>query len=159
MTLLISLLIIGFFLIFVEMIIPGMIVGLIGVGCLIGAIFVSFMQFGIHAGLTVLLIEIVFGFILFFLWSKYFFKTKIGSRLVLQRSLDNPPQTHEELLGKIGKSLTPLRPSGTAEINGKKFDVLSQGKLIEVGTDLEVVSVKNNIVFVRELKEQPKPKN
>ncbi|MEW6220653.1 MAG: NfeD family protein [Thermodesulfobacteriota bacterium] len=53
------------------------------------------------------------------------------------------------LLGKTGVALTPLRPAGTAEIDGRRVDVVSRGELIAKGSPLEVVAVTGNQTVVR----------
>ena len=54
-----------------------------------------------------------------------------------------------ELLNQIGKALTPLRPSGTAVIGGKRIDVVTEGPFIEPGTAVKVVAVEGMRVVVR----------
>jgi len=58
-------------------------------------------------------------------------------------------QTHIEWLGKIGTSITDLRPSGTAEIGDERIDVVTSGEYIEKGSSVEVVSVEGSRVRVR----------
>ena len=52
-------------------------------------------------------------------------------------------------LEKSGKTLTDLRPSGMADIDGEKVDVVSRGEYIDKGTDIVVISVQGNQVIVR----------
>src|ERR1700712_1993596 len=44
----------------------------------------------------------------------------------IQSAPDSQPVL--QLKGEIGKALTPLRPGGSAMINDKKFDVVTEGK-------------------------------
>ncbi len=57
--------------------------------------------------------------------------------------------TDLSLVGLIGKAVTGLRPSGTAELNGRRVDVIAQGTFIDVGTAIEVVDVRGSRVEVR----------
>lgn len=52
------------------------------------------------------------------------------------------------LLGKQGRTLTPLRPAGTAMIDDRKVDVVTQGKFVEPGTTVKVIVVEGNKVVV-----------
>jgi len=52
------------------------------------------------------------------------------------------------LLGKQGQALTPLRPGGTAMIDGRKVDVVTQGKFVETDTTIKVILVEGNKVVV-----------
>jgi membrane-bound serine protease (ClpP class) len=56
----------------------------------------------------------------------------------------------ESLLGREGKSVTVLHPSGTAIIGGERIDVVSRGEYIEKDTNLIVAEVTGNQVIVRE---------
>lgn len=51
--------------------------------------------------------------------------------------------------GKTGKALTPLRPSGTAEIRGQRLDVVTEGEFLPAGTPVEVIRVEGGRVIVR----------
>jgi membrane-bound ClpP family serine protease len=48
---------------------------------------------------------------------------------------------YDFLLGQTGAAATPLVPAGKALIGGEIYDVVSEGSLIEKGTNIEVVEV------------------
>ena len=52
-------------------------------------------------------------------------------------------------VGKSGVTTTALRPSGNAEIDGVKLNVLSDGEFIAEGERVKVVSVEGNRILVR----------
>lgn len=54
-------------------------------------------------------------------------------------------------LGKTGKALTTLRPSGKVEISGKTLDVVSDGKMIAAGANIQVIHVEGAKIIVKEL--------
>ena len=58
-------------------------------------------------------------------------------------------ETDTSLLGQTGKTLTSLRPSGAAEIDGRRVDVIAQSTFIDEGTTIEVVDVHGSRVEVR----------
>ena len=62
-----------------------------------------------------------------------------------------PPSELTSLVGKSGKTLTPLRPAGAALINGHRVDIVTQGEFVEPETDIEVILVEGNRVVVRSL--------
>jgi membrane-bound ClpP family serine protease len=49
---------------------------------------------------------------------------------------------------KQGKSVTDLRPAGTALINGKRLDVVTDGEYIEADTPIIVTGVTGNRIIV-----------
>ena len=59
--------------------------------------------------------------------------------------------TRPELLHRTGVAITQLRPSGTAFINGKRVDVVTEGGLIDQGASLKVVAAEGLRVVVREV--------
>lgn len=56
---------------------------------------------------------------------------------------------YQQLLGIEGKAITDLRPSGTASINGKRYDVVSNGEYISKDTIIIVTAVNGNRVVVK----------
>ena len=54
-----------------------------------------------------------------------------------------------ELLNQTGTAFTTLRPAGTAIINDKRVDVVTEGALIEKGTAIKVVAIEGLRVVVR----------
>jgi membrane-bound ClpP family serine protease len=64
----------------------------------------------------------------------------------IQSAPDSQPLA--QLKGEIGKTLTPLRPSGSALINDLKIDVVSEGKFVEAGTVVKVLRVNGSTVVV-----------
>ena len=63
---------------------------------------------------------------------------------------DEPPGPGA-LVGKRGRTASPLRPGGKAEIDGEYLDVFSDGGFIDPGTPVEVVRREGNRVIVREV--------
>lgn len=57
--------------------------------------------------------------------------------------------TVDDLVGRTGVAVTPLRPSGTAEVNGDRVDVIAVSEFIPAGTDVRVVRVRGSRVEVR----------
>jgi membrane-bound serine protease (ClpP class) len=58
----------------------------------------------------------------------------------------------DELLSAEGVAITTLRPSGTANINGNKVDVVSEGEMISKNTKIKVTDVKGNRIVVKPVK-------
>jgi membrane-bound serine protease (ClpP class) len=82
-------------------------------------------------------------------------KSPLGRRLVL--SAEIPARMGGESaaapalpsVGDTGEALTPLRPAGFARIGGRRVDATAEGDLIDAGTAIEVVSVRDGQVRVR----------
>ena len=52
-------------------------------------------------------------------------------------------------LGKQGLAMTPLRPTGVAEIDGERIEVVTEGEFIAAGSLLRVVAMDRRRYFVR----------
>lgn len=59
------------------------------------------------------------------------------------------PEKHVLLEGKSGKAITDLRPGGTAEFDGQRVSVTTEGDFLEKNVDLRVVEVEGNRIVVR----------
>ncbi len=57
--------------------------------------------------------------------------------------------SHMEYLGKVGPTITDLRPSGAMLINQERVDVITAGEYIDQGVMVRVVRVNGNRVEVR----------
>jgi membrane-bound serine protease (ClpP class) len=79
-------------------------------------------------------------------------RTRAGKALVLQSSItaQHPDQTLERLVGQAGKALTDLRPAGAVEIDGRRVDVVTDGKFVAAGSAVRVASVEGARVVVEE---------
>ncbi|HEX6266648.1 MAG TPA: NfeD family protein, partial [Burkholderiales bacterium] len=78
-------------------------------------------------------------------------RTPFGRRLILDTGLAHGEEEHLRWLGKRGRAATPLRPSGIADIEGARVDVVSDGELIDPGTPVEVTRVDGNRIVVRQI--------
>ncbi|MGI6605315.1 MAG: hypothetical protein GX062_00280 [Firmicutes bacterium] len=58
-----------------------------------------------------------------------------------------------QLLGTTGKTLTPLRPAGTVEIEGLRVDVVTQGEFVPAGEKVKVILVEGRRVVVERFHE------
>src|SRR6185295_423649 len=102
-----------------ETVLPGMIAGILGLGCIIGGIIVAYNDFGAHTGNFILIgatIALLGGFVV---WMKFFPSTRLAQRFISHSEVGNIATEKPELIDQNGTALTNLRPSGTALINGR----------------------------------------
>jgi membrane-bound serine protease (ClpP class) len=89
-------------------------------------------------------------------------RTKIFDRIMLKTQIDQTASDgrgwkndgglewdYQSLLGLTGKALTFLHPIGRAEFNGENFQVESDDSFVEAGSQIKVVRIRGNIIFVR----------
>lgn len=94
--------------------------------------------------------------ILFIILLVLFPKLPIWNKLGLKESLKTEKgftaySQLEELIGKEGIVLTTLRPSGTIEIEGKRYDAISLGEFIEKNSKVKVIKIEGGKIIVEKL--------
>ncbi len=151
MELVITLLVVGALLLLAETVLPGLIAGIVGLCCLIAAVVVAYVKFGAGTGNWVLIGVAAGVSVGVALWLKYFPDSRMARPFVSAGTVGDLGTERPELIGQTGTALTHLRPSGTAQINGQRVDVLSEGGMIEKGSDVKVVAVEGLRVVVRVL--------
>jgi membrane-bound serine protease (ClpP class) len=149
MELVIALLLIGVILLLLETILPGMIAGIIGLACIVAGVYFSYERLGVPVAHYILLAVLLGLSVGTLVWLHYFPHSRIIRPLVSKSSVGEIGTERPELLNQTGRALTPLRPSGTALLNGERVDVVSEGALIEPGTPIKVVAVEGMRVVVR----------
>ncbi len=155
-TLLIAL---GFLLIFIELLIlPGFgaagVPGVVLVGSGLGIIW---WNVGLYSALIYGSIALVFAIPIAIISLSLIRETPIGNVFILKTSQNSNdgfqamPQELTTLIGKSGKTITPLRPAGIALIDGHRVDIVTRGEFVDKETEIEVILVEGNRVVVRSL--------
>jgi len=153
--LVIILLVAGALLLLAESVLPGMIAGLAGACCLAAAVIEGYVQFGTKTG-NLILLGVLAGLVVgFWLWLKYFPDSRVAKVFISRKVVGEIGTEKPELLDQTGTALSALRPAGTAVINGKRVDVVTEGQMIDPGTPVRVVAVEGMRVVVRQFNQTP----
>jgi membrane-bound serine protease (ClpP class) len=95
-----------------------------------------------------------------------FAATSAWRRMSLDTVLDEsaappvpPPAGIDDLKGRTGKTVSPMRPSGTVEFDGKRVDAMTEGVMLDAGVWVRCVDVKRGQVIVRQMEEPPDAAN
>jgi len=136
----------GLALMIAEIILPGVIIGLVGMGCMGAAIWLAF-KLNSSFGWTLVVIALACIPVIVFLYVKFINRFLIMSGT--QKGTNAAKLQPKDLVGQEGVALTPLRPAGTARIGERRVDVVSDGEVIDPNTRIRVVEVKGNRVVVR----------
>ena len=147
----------GIVLLLIEIfVIPGF--GIAGISG-IALIFISiFLTLGggvsaIYAMGVVALVLLVSFLVLLFFFPKLPIWKKLGlARREMKKEGYVAVTEKKHLEGKEGKAITMLRPSGVVEIDGKRYDALTEGEFIERGKKIVVTRVEGGKIFVKKLK-------
>jgi membrane-bound serine protease (ClpP class) len=154
--------VIGLGLLMLEiLVIPGFgIAGISGIGLMLGGILFIFGE-SYEPEEAILWLSISFiatvglGIVAFYTlpktrtWQQFVLSTAENSELGYQA----PSRELENYAGKTGRALTPLRPAGTAIIDGSRVDVVTEGGFISRDMPVKVVRVEGMKVIVQEIEE------
>lgn len=147
--------------------IPGFgIAGISGIILIIASLFLSllgdtrFIDFeDVSIAIMQISVALLLSLALIFLLAKYLPKSSLFNRLILAESetadkgfLSYPIKI--ELMGKEGVALTTLRPAGTAKIDGKRVDVVTDSEYLQQGTKIKVIGVDGMKVVVTAVEEE-----
>jgi len=77
-------------------------------------------------------------------------KSRAGRRMVLEHAQIGVSQRdRKNLVGRRGKTVTPLRPTGRVRLGPDEVDVVTEGEYIDAEQEVEVVSVEGPTIVVR----------
>ena len=153
--LIIAVLVAGIALILAEVFGPGGILGAIGLLLLAAGVVLGF-DYSRAAGLWLLGGTCVCLLVGLWLWAKYFPRLPFARKYILDQDAHDWQgfdASSQELVGREGVSHTPLRPAGTAIVDGKRVHVVTRGEMIEARTPLRVIQVEGNRIVVTEAAE------
>ncbi len=151
------LLIVGLVFMLVEVFVPGFgFFGITGILSIIAGIIVRIVN-GLNVTqsvlmiLLVILIFIAFNMIMVFsakhgmLGHSGLFENKSS----LATDYNKPNREIRKLVGRQGKTISPLNLGGKAKIRGRVYEVVSVSEYIEANTRIKVVEIKDNIIKVK----------
>ena len=150
------LLVIGLFVVILELFLPsGGILGVIAGALIVTSIVLGFME-SVNSGALILLLTVIALPALLGAMVKIWPHTPLGKRILLhdlkpEDVLPIRPDTEKKatLEGQLGVAKTKMLPSGIVIINGEKYDALSDGFAIDAGDPVKVTSVRENRIHVQ----------
>jgi membrane-bound serine protease (ClpP class) len=133
----------------IELLTPGVVMGLVGFLAVIGSIVYAFTSGYQTTGIVLAVITVAFVPLFILAWKH------IAARFFALRGGESgfKPSTTigEELVGAEGEAVSTLRPSGIAVLNGKRYDVVTQGEMLDRGSRVKVIEVSGNRIVVRKV--------
>ncbi len=142
-------------LIVVEIFVPsGGLISICALACLAGGIWLFFenQTIPIWIGIVIACIEIPISVIVS--W-KLLSLSSFGKSVMLQSQPNTPGEAIadtellQEMHGKIGKVITPLRPVGTVDFDGKRLECVAESGYVDKGSKVEVIKIESTQLTVR----------
>ena len=148
-------LLVGVGLLVLEVFIPGFgICGISGLVLLAVGILMTWLHYGVAAGLGVTLIALALAGICISVSVRSASHGKVAKSALILNEVIAPEENEEieALLHREGITMTVLNPAGIAEFDGVRLNVVSEARYMEKGTKVQVIHVEGNRIVVRETK-------
>jgi membrane-bound ClpP family serine protease len=149
------LLALGLLLLIAELFIPsGGLIGFLALCCLVlslGRAFLVSVDLGLKFLLADCLLLPIAMVVAVHLWPR----TPLARRVFLARPApeeierSHSSQGLDHLIGQLGRALTPLRPSGLVDFDGRRLDGLAEEGLIPAGALILAVRIRSGQLVVR----------
>ena len=144
----------GLLLIAVEVyLIPGFnVIGILGALLIIFAVGYSYSESGLFGGTIALSGTLASGIVLFMIlwrsgaWDRFILSTTLKTEA---DAASRRSDARARYLGKTGIAVTPLRPTGIAQIEGERIEVSTEGEFIAVGSQIRIVAMDRRRFFAR----------
>ena len=148
----ITLILVGLVLVFAEiLLIPGVgVAGALGLLSLGGSCYYAFAQMSTTAGVIVTSVNIV----LIVALTVWVLRAKTWKKMTLETNIESKAVSSESAVltvGDRGKTITRLAPMGTVRFGENAVEAKALEGLVDPGTDVEVVLIENNRIYVRPL--------
>jgi membrane-bound serine protease (ClpP class) len=142
----------GCILLLSEFLLPGGVLGVLGAVMLIGGCIYGMVAVPEYA-VYIFFIELLGAGATFAFGMYLIANTRFGSGLRLETVMSQEEgyenkATEADLVGQSGIVLTPLRPAGTIELDGRRLDVTANGAFIEAGKEVRVLAVNGSFITV-----------
>ena len=131
---------------------------LAGLGFLIAAVVKTFNYGGREVGTVAVFACLIFLPAFAFLAIKYWPKTGIGRRIappnptLTSADTSVPVEELQRHIGQLGRTVSPLRPVGICEFNGRRISCVAEFGMVEAGMDVEGIGIKGGNLSVVEKK-------
>lgn len=132
------------------LVIPGIVISIVGVLCMVGGVVATFIQYGTTAGMICLLVTAVVVITSIVLMMR----SKTWRRLQLNTEIDSKMNEFDSTkiqVGATGKSISRLAPMGTGEFDGEVVEVTSTQEFIDVNQGIIITRIDGCKIYVKPL--------
>lgn len=149
----ILLILLGLLLLLIEFaVIPGITVAGVGGFLLLAAsVYIAFTSYGTIPGFITLAIVLILAPAMVY----YFFKTRTGRKMILEKNIEGKVEQMDMggiAVGDVGKTIGRLAPMGKVKVNGQMVEAHSTGAFVDHNTEIKVLKIVSNKIIVEPLK-------
>lgn len=133
--------------------IPGMnLAGIAGFLAILFGIGYMFAEGGVTGGIISIIVTGAIGGGMFFLmwqsgaWDRFVLATNLRED---EETSQRESENRSRYLGRVGRAVTPLRPTGVVAIDDERIEVVTEGDFIASGSEVRIVAMDRRRYFVR----------
>ena len=153
------LIIVGLFLLLAELFLPSGAFLVLSLTAIIIGLAMTFIYsndptWGIVTLICVIAAVPMLGSVLIHYWPK----TRLGKRFFLEGPEENVTISSmpvnlelEQLRGRYGRTVSPLRPAGVTDFDGRRVDTITEGMMVDEGQWVRCIDVRAGRVIVRQV--------
>lgn len=149
------LIVVGMLFLAAELFFPSGILSILAVCAIVGGVTIAFIHDPYHGWFCLIFVFVAVPTLLVLLFH-YLPKSGLSRRFLSKGPDDDATIATmpvllelEQLRGKIGRTLSALRPAGVVDFDGRRIDTITEGMMVEPGQWVRCVDVKAGRVIVR----------
>jgi len=144
---------VGIVLLIIEAFIPGFgVFGILGISGIIASILAA--STSIHQAIISIIVSFVGSIIILYLIFRYITKITFLDKIILTMKQEKDlgykvsDQNLDAIVGHIGKTVTPLRPSGIIVVENMRLDAITEGEFVESNKKVKIIKTEGSKVVV-----------
>lgn len=143
---------IGIVMIMAELILPGLVCGILGTASLVASCAIA-ISWRPDLAVPIIMAEALSAIVCVIVGFYMFPKTPFGRAMIHSKTLSPESgwvsdESDETLVGALGEVYTALRPAGSIMVRGKRITAVSNGEFIDAGIAVRVIEVSGNRIVV-----------
>ena len=146
---------IGFLFLAAEVFFPSGILSVLAICAIVGGVTLAFIHDTYHGWFSLILVFVAVPLLLVAIF--HFLPKSAMSRRLLSGGPEEDATVAsmpvnlelEQLRGKIGRTLSALRPAGVVDFDGRRIDTITEGMMVDPGQWVRCIDVKAGKVVVR----------
>ena len=134
----------GIVLLAIEVLVPGAVLGIAGGVFLLVGVILAFDGYGATGGALATALALLAGTATLYLELVLLPRSRLARKLSLSATVDGrsqPPVADASVIGRRGRAVTTLAPSGVVEIDGRRYEGFARDGHVSAGTPLEVIGL------------------
>ena len=147
---------VGFLLLAADLFLMSGILAVLSLGLIILGVILTFLSGGMSVGIVTAIAVFIALPLAVRLLLLFWPRTPLGRQFFLTAQAEDATvaalsvnRELEQLKGRIGRALSPLRPAGMVDFDGRRIDTITEGMMVDAGQMVRCIDVRAGKVVVR----------